>query len=665
MPTKWMSEARREAFVDYHNGAVARDLMRNFSAERYVDTMIRSGANRAAVFFKCHHGFAYYPTQVGAPHPHLKGDFSGSIARECQKRGLPVVAYYNTTRDGVAFDANPDWRQTKRDGTFSVNRHIKHVCVNTPYVMERLWPMVDEILEWHPWIAGFFFDGTVFMPGACFCEYCLRKMKTEGINPDSEPAVLEFQARSLRQFMTATTERIRARIADPLIYYNGVDFVGRVDSQIGQTHLYIESLPSKWGFERTPFFGRYYRAKGISFTAQTGRFHEAWADFGGLKPDSAFIYDAGLALATGAAFSIGDQANPDGELDPAVYRAESVGFAHFAAREQWSTGAASVPYVGLLCRRHVTDKTFKDSIPSAYGWYNALAESHFHFDPIDESADYSPYTAIVAEGYTPETPQAAARLCEYVKNGGLLLASGPAMFLGAGRATIEEAFGMEYFGLSPFTNTYVRTPQGALGEGLPATDWIAYAQAFHIKPAAAQPLAEMVYPFTEAKAFRTTSHRHGHPGAVSPFPAATIHAFGAGQAMALAMPLGAAYYSNGYHVGRNFLKNLLKRLIAPEKRLLEVDAPVWVETILTRQPGRQVIHLLAFHANRTSQAAQVWVVEDVPAALDVRLRLRAEKDPSRVYLAPERAALEWRRDGAFIEIALPRFDIHAMAVVEE
>ena len=661
MQADWLNEHLREAFIDFHNGACASDLLANFDPVRYVDTLLKANANRHVSFVKCHHGYAYYPTDVGARHPHLRDDFFGGIAKECEKHGMPLLAYYNVTRDGVAFDENPDWRQTKRDESYVVNRHIKHVCVNSPVVQERIWPMVDEVMDRYP-IQGFFFDATVFMPGTCFCEYCKRKMAVEGANSGSDAAVLEFCTRSLCEFMDATTGRIQARIPDAAVYYNAPDFVGKADLTPGQVFLEIESLPSAWGYINTPFYGRYYRSKDIHVAAMTGRFHKSWADFGGIKPDAMLHYEAGVALSLGASLSIGDQGNPDGTLDPAVYEAEGKAFGYYAEHEQWIQGAESVPYVALLARKHIDGKKAAESKPSNFGLTTALIEANIHFDIIDLDAELSKYTAIVMEDVPMPDEGSAQRLQAFVQSGGRLLSLGSCIFMGAGRTVIEDILGVEYAGQSPYSDHYIRTPDGDLGEGLPKTDWVTYGPAVHMRPTKADGVAQMVYPFTEAKPFRAVSHRHGHPGPVSPFPAATIHDYDEGVAAAVACPLGALHYEHAYPPLRILLKNMLQRIVPTDTRVLDVKAPISAEIVLTRQGERRIVHLLNFSTNRRS--SQMEIMEEVPPVLDVELRVLMDNDPQRVLLIPGGGELKWVREGAHVVVQVPRFDVHGMVILE-
>ena len=661
----WLNTCLRESLVDFHNGLVCRNLTENFNAKKYVDILVKSNVNRHIAFTKCNRGYYYYPTKKGTAHPYLRGDMFGEIASECTQRGIAVMAYYNVTRDEIAFNENPDWQQKFRDGSpyheDSFPAHLKHVCINSPYVQERLWPSIDEIMNTYTMIRGFFFDATVFMPGTCFCEYCRKKMEFEKVDMDNAEERLQFRVRSLRAFINSTTERIREKIPDAAVYYNDMNFIGKPGMFEGQTHLVIEAMPSAWGYEKTPFYGRYYRNKGIHFCYMTGRFHKQWSDFGGIKSRIAQLYDAGVALSLGASLSAGDQANSDGTLDEAAYEIVGAGFDYYQSCEEWIADAKSLPYVAILCRSYQDSFEALKSDSSNYGISTALIEESVVFDVIDMDEDLSQYKAIVLED-VPVGIDAAKKLSRYVEEGGRLLNLGGTIFTGAGKSIVEDVLGVTYTGLSPYSINYFRLPREALANRIHNTDWVTYGSAMHMVPTTARSLGQLVYPYTETKPHRIISHFQAPPGDAAPFPAVTMNRFGKGLACCVASPLGSLYHENAYPPLRILIKNILNAMICVGDRVLEAKVPLSVELTLTKQKERLIIHMLNFQTNR--KMCNVEVIEEIPPVFDSEVSILLDKDPTHVYLAPERQQLTWKRDGKHIVITVPRFDIHTMVVLE-
>jgi hypothetical protein len=260
------------------------------------------------------------------------------------------------------------------------------------------------------------------------------------------------------------------------------------------------------------------------------------------------------------------------------------------------------------------------------------------------------------------TEPAADKVRAYVAGGGRFLALGESVFTAAGRAAAEAILGVEYRGLSPYSVHYFRVPPGDLARRLPCSDWTTYGRAAHLRPTTAQALAGLVYPFTEAKPHRTVSHKHGHPGPLSPLPAATVNAFGQGVAAAVVSPLGALYHEHSYPPLRIFLRNVLDHIVPADMRVADLKAPLSAELRLTRQGNTTIVHLLNFHLNRGSNT--VKVIEEIPPVLDAELRLLQRADPRSVCLVPEGRQLRWRREGPHIVVAIPRYDVHAMVAIE-
>src|SRR3712207_4029253 len=107
----------------------------------------------------------------------------------------------------------------------------------------------------------------------------------------------------------------------------------------------IESLPTSsglWGYLHYPVTARQARTYGVDFLGMTGRFHKAWADFGGLKTRDQLDYECGTIVAAGGEVSVGDQLHPRGVLDPAVYRLLEHSFGRVQKLEPFLRGARPV-----------------------------------------------------------------------------------------------------------------------------------------------------------------------------------------------------------------------------------------------------------------------------------------------------------------------------------
>src|SRR5205085_350682 len=95
------------------------------------------------------------------------------------------------------------------------------------------------------------------------------------------------------------------------------------------------------GYMYFPKNVRFARTFDRPYLGMTARFHQSWADFGGLKPYPALEYETGQLVAHGARCSVGDQLHPRGALDRATH--ESIGKVYKRIECGWDeSGAAGV-----------------------------------------------------------------------------------------------------------------------------------------------------------------------------------------------------------------------------------------------------------------------------------------------------------------------------------
>ena len=121
-----------------------------FDPERYIRILKQIGIQTVTVEAKDELGWSYFPTEVGIPHPNLKGDYFGERYSLLKENGFRVIAYYNVGVQGRLFDAHPDWL-AQHDTPDAVSppgpdghRHVSFFC---PYVEEHLLPHLREFVD--------------------------------------------------------------------------------------------------------------------------------------------------------------------------------------------------------------------------------------------------------------------------------------------------------------------------------------------------------------------------------------------------------------------------------------------------------------------------------------------------------------------------------------
>ena len=96
--------------------------------------------------------------------------------------------------------------------------------------------------------------------------------------------------------------------------------------------------------------------------------------------------------------------------------------------------------------------------------------------------------------------------------------------------------------------------------------------------------------------------------------------------------------------------------------LLKAEVPSTAEATVTEQSGRRIVHVLHYPASR--RAPDLDIVEEAIPLANVKIALRADKAPVRVYLAPQRQSLKFEFTNGYADVVVPLVDGHQMVVFE-
>src|SRR5437763_16303181 len=99
--------ATRQVHLDFHTSPHIREVGIDFDPEEFVRTLQAAHVNSITVFAKCHHGYSYYPTKVGTPHPYLKRDLLGEMLAACHQAGIRAPVYTTAVWGELAWATHP------------------------------------------------------------------------------------------------------------------------------------------------------------------------------------------------------------------------------------------------------------------------------------------------------------------------------------------------------------------------------------------------------------------------------------------------------------------------------------------------------------------------------------------------------------------------------
>jgi len=145
------------------------------------------------------------------------------------------------------------------------------------------------------------------------------------------------------------------------------------------------------------------------------------------------------------------------------------------------------------------------------------------------------------------------------------------------------------------------------------------------------------------------------------WPLITRRRIGQGTVTAAYGPLFSGYLLRHYPLMRRLIDGLIAGLGI--EWLVEVDASARLEVILRRKGGRLMVNLLNRGAGETLSANRV-MIDELPPVAHVPLRVRMERPPQSVSLAPAGAALDWEYERGWCSTIVPEIAVHEVVVIE-
>jgi hypothetical protein len=113
-------------------------------------------------------------------------------------------------------------------------------------------------------------------------------------------------------------------------------------------------------------------------------------------------------------------------------------------------------------------------------------------------------------------------------------------------------------------------------------------------------------------------------------------------------------------VYRDIVQALVGRLAGAP--LVITDLPTMAEMTLRRMGDDLVLHLLHYIVQRKCRVLDT--VEEAVPLVDRHFRVRAPREPRRVFLAPQGVELASTWDGERCAFTVPRIEGHQMVVLE-
>jgi len=652
----------RQVHLDFHNNGDIPGIGAKFDKRQFQDLLLEARIDSITCFAKCHHGWSYYETKVGIPHPHLQTALLERQIEACREVGIRVPIYLSAGIDERMAAEHPDWVVKQKSGkTYDPFREpwFRLLRWNTPY-LDYLCRQIEEVVTRWRDADGIFLD--IVWPMLDYSEPTLREMQRARLDPENDEDARAYAFSLLENYYRRTTAAARRHRDVPVFHNSGHIAVGCRQFLQFNSHLELESLPTgEYGYDHFPLSARYAITTGLAFLGMTGKFHTTWGEFGGFKRPEALKYECDSMIALGARCSVGDQLHPSGRLEPDTYRLIGHAYRSVEEKEPWCREAKPVAFIGLVSaeRNQREPRGFKDVSLADQGAARMLQEAHLPYLLLDEAAPWDPFEIIILPDDVLLKGPLLTKARKFLGVGGKILASGTSLLDESQRRIVLDA-GLRLAGRSPFDPDYLVATEGLPGFPVRAPILI-HGGAVHVKPVAAEVLARRAVPHFNRTWRHFNSHQHFPDAGIDPHPGITLT-----PAVAyFAHRIFTRYRQYGQPLYRDFVVATLRRLWGGLP--VETSLPVAGRVSLMHQPQehRFVLHLMhAAPSLRGSPqgevARSVEVIEDIVPLQDIRCSLRLPRRVRKARLVPQGLDIPIRLQKGRTQIEVPTVAGHQM-----
>lgn len=660
----------RQVHLDFHTSEHIEGVGADFDPKQFQECLKRGHVDSITLFAKCHHGYSYHSTRVGKRHPHLDFELLTRQIEACRAIDVKCPIYISAGWDELIAQTRPEWIAMSREGKIRdpLASGWRDMAFDTEY-LDYLCDQILEVVRTLDASDGIFLD--IIHIKDNFSPLGMANMEAEGVDPQSEAQVKEWNQVVLRRYFERTTLACKEGDANRRVFHNaGHIHKGDAGAMRWNSHLELESLPTGgWGYDHFPLSALYAGTTGYDFLGMTGKFHTTWGEFGGFKRPEALQYECAAMIALNAKCSIGDQLHPRGAMNTDTYNLIGAAYSQVEAKQEWCRGSVPVADVALVsaesletARGHATRNSKPDE-----GASRMLLELGVAFEVVDLEADLSRYQVAILPDVFILDAALANKLEAFVADGGKLLCSAQ-----SGLQTDSKRFvpfmELEWVEQSAWNPDYlvptlqaptphVRGPfvihGGAQNVRTQGDDW--------------HTLATRRDPYFNRTWAHFCSHQHTPDARDSEFPGVVSN----GRIAYFAHPIFTAYRDLGQPLWRDLVKDALASLL-PEPRV-ETNLPSSGRVYLNEQVeySRAVLHLMYATPQKRGADASRWgsgeasveIIEDVIPLFDVEVKLRVEQPVQTVRLVPESRDLEFVSEEGAVSFVVPRVYIHQMVEV--
>ncbi len=637
--------------LDFHTSPYIEGVGKDFDKEQFAQTLKDANVELMTVFAKCHHGYTYYPSQVGTMHPGLHFNLLREQIDAIHAAGAKAPIYITAGWSVKDADEHPEWHQidffTKRPmymGPEPVKdadpEEPKSECTWTTLCLlggygEHLADITREVCENFDVSDGIFYD-ICFIGEACACESCRNGMVKMGLDPDDYEDAKEYYTRGHIALMKRLTGIVHEYAKDATVFYNGGANMYRTAYHPYQTHFELEDLPTAWGgYDQMPIRAKFFEKYGKLFLGMTGKFHHAWGEFGGFKNKEALRYECADMLSVGASMSVGDHLHPYGALDESTYAVIGHAFDYVKQIERYCENTRAYTDLGIWLGHDGN---------ANMGASKLLQIMHLEYDVVGSGDDLAKYKCILLPDKVNLSEDDQCALRGFAENGGTLIASYESIF---------DGLGIEKIGPSGSDKDFIRCDVDAF-----TTPFLSYSSAYRVKTDG-QVLAQVHEPLFN----RTVGHYCGHKN--TPYktePAEYPALVKRGNVLYFAHPVFEAYNASGNYVLERYIIKAIESVY--DKPIVTKEFPSCGRVRLRENKAEGFFALHMLYAPPVNRG-NVCLLPDFPKLHEVSVALKIPEKIASVFSAPDGAEIPFTQVGDTITLQLPPFSLHKLIILKK
>lgn len=658
-------EGSRQVHLDFHTSEEIQDIGKKFSKEQFQKALQIGNINSINIFAKGHHGWTYYPSNVGAQHPNLDFDLLRQQIEACHEIGVRAQAYITVGWSAKDAREHPDWIIWKEKNTAPLTIEMrKKENPDAPFgqgwdllspegaYMQHLIDLTKELCLNYD-LDGFWFD-IIPVWNINYNPMAIEDMESKGVDPDDIQEVRDYHSAKMNLFMEEIRKIILKHKPDASLFFNWSTHYYSMDTYKYRffdhnTKMDLEDLPTTWGgYDKFPVRAKYFTNFGKPIVAVSGKFHKSWGEFGGFKNKDAILYEAAAMVSFGAAVNFGDQLHPSGEMEMATYKNIGYAYEYIKKIEAYGIGAKHKASLGIW----LSASNSRNS-----GATEMLLENQVNFVITNNLSDWSDLKTMIIPGECNFSEKGKMKLDKFLADGGKMILMGKAGLDQENQRFLFD-IGAQYVGEASADIDYT-VAGDKLMANLPEAPFLNYIPALKVNPyRGTEVLAVIREPYFN----RTLSHYSSHKNTPYKLTNANHPAvIRNGKIVYIASDLAEMYHTSGAKVHRDLFNNVLD--LMHTDRMLQVDLPSSGRANLLYQPEhhRYVAHLL--YASPITRG-DAEVIEDLVPIYDTQVILNVPEAIKSVRLIPDNVDLRFSRTHAGISTVVPKFKCHTALVFE-